>query len=135
MVEEETKEEKAATTEEKVEGGEEGITEEMEQALPFPSARVVRIIKENFEKPHQLRAEVKIAANQLLGDILKDVSKSMDNEEFFTIGIEHFNKAARKYRTVDLQAKRIERIKKLLEKQRVELEEAIMDIEASASEV
>ncbi|MBI5159214.1 hypothetical protein HY992_03780 [Candidatus Micrarchaeota archaeon] len=115
-----------------VEGQPQGeeITEELEEKLPFPTARVVRIIKENFQKEHQLKSEVKIAANELLGAILRDISQAMDKEEFYTISIEHFNKAAKKYKTVDLQKKKIERIKKMLEKQKIELEEVVMQIEA-----
>ncbi|MEM3030269.1 MAG: hypothetical protein QXH27_00900 [Candidatus Micrarchaeia archaeon] len=109
----------------------EEIPEEEEAKLPFPTARVVRIIKENLQKEHQLKSDVKIAANKLLGDILTDIARAMDKEEFYTLSIEHFNKAARKYRAVDLQAKRIERIRKLLEKQRSELEEALLQLELS----
>jgi len=104
--------------------------EELEKlALPFPNARVVRILKKNFQKEHQIRRDVKIASNDLLGKILEDIAKAMDNEEFYTLSIEHFNKASRKYRNVDLQAKRFERIKQLLMKQRAELEEVIMEME------
>jgi N-methylhydantoinase B/oxoprolinase/acetone carboxylase alpha subunit len=99
--------------------------------LPFPTARVVRILKSNFKKEHQIKADVKIAANQLMGDILVDIARTMDNEEFFTLSIEHFNKAARKYKMVDLQSKRIEKIKMLLLKQKTELEQAIMEIETA----
>lgn len=81
--------------------------EELEKLeLPFPNARVVRILKKNFQKEHQIRRDVKISANELLGRILNDVAKAMDNEEFYTLSIEHFNKASKKYRSVDLQAKR-----------------------------
>jgi len=104
--------------------------EELEKLeLPFPNARVVRILKKNFQKEHQIRRDVKIASNDLLGKILEDIAKAMDNEEFYTLSVEHFNKASRKYRTVDLQAKRFERIKQLLMKQRAELEEVIMEME------
>ncbi|MEM3555703.1 MAG: hypothetical protein QXF56_03240 [Candidatus Micrarchaeia archaeon] len=104
--------------------------EELEKlALPFPNARVVKILKNNFQKEHQIRRDVKIAANELLGKILEDIAKAMDNEEFYTLSIEHFNKASKKYRTVDLQAKRFQKIKQLLMKQRAELEEVIMEME------
>ena len=109
--------------------------EELEKLeLPFPNARVVRILKKNFQKEHQIRRDVKISANELLGRILEDVAKAMDNEEFYTLSIEHFNKASKKYRGVDLQAKRFARIKQLLMKQRAELEEVIMEMEQSETE-
>ncbi|MEW6329565.1 MAG: histone-like protein [Candidatus Micrarchaeota archaeon] len=134
MVEEEelSEEERVEKTGAAVAGGEElepDIPLEQETKLPFPSARVVRIIKQNFKKAHQIKSDVKIAANELLGEILADIAQRMDEEEFFTVSIEHFNKAARKYKMVDVQEKRMQNIRKLLEKQRGELEEKIMQLE------
>lgn len=97
--------------------------------LPFPNARVVKIIKSNLVKEHQLKKEVKEGANILLGDILKDIAKRMDDIEYHTLSIEHFNLAARKYREIEYNQKRLLRIKKLLEKQRAELDEVISEIE------
>lgn len=120
--------EEVGKEEEKVE---EELPPEEEEKLPFPTARVVRIIKENLIKPHQLRAEVKVAANEFLGDILKDVAREMDKEEVFTLNTEHFNKAIKKYKMIEWQQKRIDRIKKLLEKQRAEIDEVTAEIELS----
>lgn len=108
---------------------EEEISEAEDEHLPFPNARVVRIIKSNFKKEHQVRSEVKLAANKLLGEILADISQSMDSEEYFTLSVEHFNKAARKYKEIALTQKRIRRIQKVLEKQRAELDEIVAEIE------
>jgi hypothetical protein len=108
---------------------EEEISEAEDEHLPFPNARVVRIIKGNFKKEHQVRSEVKLAANKLLGEILADISQSMDSEEYFTLSVEHFNKAARKYKEIALTQKRIRRIQKVLEKQRAELDEIVTEIE------
>ncbi|MCX6777951.1 MAG: hypothetical protein NT157_03625 [Candidatus Micrarchaeota archaeon] len=108
---------------------EEEIDAALDEKLPFPNARVVRILKENMKKEHQLRKEVRLAANNLVGQILADIAKAMDEEEFFTLGMDHFNRASRKYRTVDLQLKRMENTRKLLERQRSDLEEKIMHLE------
>lgn len=110
-------------------GEAEEISPEEEEKLPFPTARVVRIIKENMSKPHQIRSEVKVAANEFIGTILADVAKEMDKEEVFTLNTEHFNKAVRKYKMIEYQQKRIDRIKKLLEKQKAEIDEVITEIE------
>lgn len=109
----------------------EGTEEEDEESehLPFPNARVVKIIKSNLKSQHQIKRDVKEGANLLLGEILSDVAQTMDKEEFFTLSIEHFNKAARKYREIGLNQKRIRRIQKVLEKQRAELDEIIAEIE------
>jgi len=108
---------------------EEELSEAEDEKLPFPNARVVRIIKENLKKEHQIRYEVKMAANMLLKEILADISQTMDNEEYFTLSIDHFNKASRKYKEIALNQKRIRRIQKLLEKQRAELDEIVTEIE------
>ncbi len=99
------------------------------EPLPFPNARVVKILKENFKREHQIKREVKIEANKFLGELLSDVANSMDQEEYFTVSIEHFNKAVRKYREIGLNKKRILKIQKILEKQRAELEEIIAEIQ------
>lgn len=113
------------------EGAEQEISEVEEAVLrlPFPNARVVKIIKDNLRNPHQIKRDVKIAANKLAGEILADIAQSMDAEEYFTLSIEHFNKAARKYREIALNQKRIRRIQRVLEKQRAELDEIITEIE------
>lgn len=108
---------------------EEEIAAEEEARLPFPTAAIVRIIKKNLKNEHQIKKDVKIAANYLLTDILAEISRTMDQEAYFTLSIEHFNKAARKYKQIELAQKRVVRIKKLLEKQRSELDETITEIE------
>jgi len=97
--------------------------------LPFPNARVVRIIRQNLKNDHQIKRDVKEAANIMLGDIISDIARDMDVQPYHTLSIEHFNSAARKYREISLNEKRIIRIKKVLEKQRAELDEIIAEIE------
>lgn len=108
---------------------EEEVAAEEEEKLPFPNARVVKIIRENLQNEHIIKREVKVAANELLAEILSDISKSMDAQPYATLSIEHFNMAARKYREIALQQKRLHRIKKLLEKQKAELDEVTTEIE------
>jgi|SRR3989344_7320763 len=114
---------------EEIESEEVSEDEGESEHLPFPNARVVKIIKQNLKNPHQLKRDVKIGANVLLGEILGDIAQSMNEEEYFTLSIEHFNKAARKYKEIALNEKRIRRIKKVLEKQRAELDEIVTEIE------
>ena len=132
-IEEQEAQSGAAAQAEQAKEGEAAEGEEAEDAesphLPFPNARVVKIIKENLKREHKVKSDVKVGANELLGQILSDIAQSMDNEEYFTLSVEHFNKAARKYREIHLNQKRILRIKKVLEKQRAELDEIIAEIE------
>ena len=132
-IEEQEAQSGAAAQAEQAKEGEAAEGDEAEDAesphLPFPNARVVKIIKENLKREHQVKRDVKVGANELLGQILSDIAQSMDNEEYFTLSVEHFNKAAGKYREIHLNQKRILRIKKVLEKQRAELDEIIAEIE------
>ena len=111
------------------ESAEAEVSEEEDERLPFPNARVVNIIRSSLTQPHQIKRDVKLGANHLLGEILKDISQSMNVEQYHTLSIEHFNKASRKYREIALNQKRIRRIKAVLEKQRAELDEIITEIE------
>ncbi|HLC38431.1 MAG TPA: hypothetical protein VJI71_03190 [Candidatus Norongarragalinales archaeon] len=124
---EELKEEEVSA--EELETGELSEEEAESEHMPFPNARVVKIIKQNLKNPHQIKRDVKLAANTLLGEILGSIAQSMNDEEYFTLSIEHFNKAARKYKEISLNEKRIRRIKKVLEKQRAELDEIVAEIE------
>lgn len=108
---------------------EEEVAAEEEEKLPFPNARVVKIIRENFKNEHIIKRDVKVGANVLLGEILADISRSMDQQPYSTLSVEHFNAAARKYKEIALQQKRIHRIKKLVEKQRAELDEVVTELE------
>jgi len=105
------------------------VSEEEEAKLPFPNARVVSMIKAKFTQQHQLKKEVKVAVNELLGKILEDIAREMDASPYFTLSIGHFKDAARKYREIELTEKRIIKIKKVLEKQRAELDEIVEEID------
>ena len=119
---------------EELESDEMSEEEAESENLPFPNARVVKIIKKNMTNPHQIKRDVKLAANELLGEIMADISRSMNEEEYFTLSIEHFNKAARKYREIGLAQKRVYRIKKVLEKQRAELDEIVTEMDLDLPE-
>ncbi|MBI5224245.1 hypothetical protein HY989_00065 [Candidatus Micrarchaeota archaeon] len=125
MVDEET----TKVEEEHAEQGEDAVDEAEEAKLPFPNARIVSIIRENLKNTHQLKKEVKLSANYLLAEILKDISMTMDAEPYNSLSMDHFNKASRKYKEIALSQARIRRIRKVLEKQRAELDEIIIEIE------
>ena len=88
-----------------------------------------QLLADTLLKLTQLKKEVKLSANYLLAEILKDISISMDSEPYNSLSMDHFNKASRKYREIALSQARIRRIQKVLEKQRAELDEIITEIE------
>ncbi len=105
------------------------VSLEEEEKLPFPNARVVNLLKKNFSQQHQIKKEVKVAVNELVGKIVEGIAREMDASPYFTLSIGHFKDAARKYLEIELTEKRILKIKKVLEKQRAELDEIIEQIE------
>lgn len=74
----------------------EGV-EEDDDSLPFPRARIVRIIKEEIGNTKQLRSEVKDAINIWLGTLLKRLAREMGNTQFGSVGIADFQRATKPY--------------------------------------
>ena len=82
---------------ENVEPVEEQITEDDDDSLPFPRARIVRIIKEEIGNSKQIRSEVKDAINLWLGTLLKRIANEMGNTQFGSVGIADFQRATKPY--------------------------------------
>ncbi|MHA1827036.1 MAG: hypothetical protein ACTSX6_00160 [Candidatus Heimdallarchaeaceae archaeon] len=99
-----------------------------EEKLPFPSARVLSIMKKHLSKKHMLSREVKIEVNKFLGSVLEDISKELEKDEEGILYLHNLEKALRKYKTIDLQRKKMEKVMKLLEKQKAEIDEIISEI-------
>jgi len=85
-------------------------TEDKEdESLPFPTARVVRILRSEI-KEKQIRSEVKEAINIWLGDLLKKLAKEMNDTQYATIGIADFQRATKAYDMVEEIVKDEERL-------------------------
>jgi hypothetical protein len=70
---------------------------EDDDSLPFPRARIVRIMKEEIGNSKQVRSEVKDAMNIWLGNLLKRISREMGNTQFGSVGIADFQRATKPY--------------------------------------
>jgi hypothetical protein len=68
-----------------------------DDSLPFPRARVVRIVKGEIGGAKQVRSEVKDAINLWLGNLLKRVAREMGNTQFGSVGIADFQRATKPY--------------------------------------
>ena len=90
---EEEEREEVADTEEEQNGEDEG--------LPFPRARVVKIMKESIGNQKQIRSEVKDAVNIWLGNLLKKISKEMGSSMYGSVGIADFQRATKPYDMID----------------------------------
>ena len=90
-------------------GAPEQSEKEEDESLPFPTARVVRILRSEI-KDKQIRGEVKSAMNIWLGDLLKKIAKEMSNTQYATVGIADFQRATKAYDMIEDIVKDEERL-------------------------
>lgn len=92
--------------------------EEIEEAeddklnLVFPTATIVREMKKHVDSGKMIKKEVKIAMNQFLGDIVKDVTKKMNEYPYAMLDYRMFKEASKPYR----KAKEIQKEKNRMDK-------------------
>ena len=91
-----------AEEEAKVEEVEEEMSEEEEQKLrlPFPTATVVREMKKSVDSGKMIKKDVKIAMNKFLGEVVKDVTKRMNENPYTMMDLRMFNDAVKPYKQI-----------------------------------
>lgn len=94
-------------------------TEEIEEGLAFPRARVVRILKEEI-KDRQIRSVVKDAINVWLGDLLRKLAKEMVKSPYGSIGLSDFQRATKPYDMIEDIVKDQERLELSCEKLKID---------------
>ncbi|MBD3263147.1 hypothetical protein GF374_02080 [Candidatus Woesearchaeota archaeon] len=87
--------------EKKAEEPTESEDDEDDESMPFPKARVVRIIRNEIGGGKQIRSEVKDAVNIWLGDVLKKISREMSNTQYGSVGIADFQRATKPYDMIE----------------------------------
>jgi len=95
--------------------------------LPFPTARVVKILKANC-KDHLISAKVKDAANIWLGNVCEDVAKEMSKSRYPTLDLDDFRAAVKKYEVASHLDEEKARLLKGLEKLKLDIEALERDI-------
>lgn len=73
------------------------VVAEDDEHLPFPRARIVKILKSEIGGAKQIRSEVKEAVNIWLGALLKRIAKEMGNTQYGSVGIADFQRATKPY--------------------------------------
>ncbi len=96
-------------------------------SMPFPTARVVRILKENC-KDHLISAKVKDAVNVWLGQICTDVAVEMSKSRYPTLDLDDFKTAVKKYEVASHLDEEKIRLLKGLEKLKLDIEALERDI-------
>ncbi len=92
------------TDPEEIEEKKENLKETETAELPLPNATVVRLMKDNLSEDKMIKKEVKIAMNEFLGEVLRDVTERLDDYPYATIDYHMFREAIKPYK----QGKEIE---------------------------
>ena len=106
----------------------EEISEEQDEKMPFPTARVVRIIRANVAKDKMIKSDVKIGMNKFLGNIAVDVAKKLDKYPYSMINYQMFQEATEQYTTLDKVAHEKRRILAHLEAIKEDCNKLIRDV-------
>ena len=85
------------------------ISEE-EGSLPFPNARVVKLMREVLDPGKIIKKRVKVEMNKWLGEMCKRVTREMNKSKYTVIEIGDFRRAINKYEQLELVEKQKERI-------------------------
>lgn len=126
MMENQEKEQELEEKEEDIE--EEACDEEEDDTLPFPNARVVRIIRKVIGNEKQIRSEVKREMNIWLGELLKKLSKEMANTQYGSVSLADFKRATKPYDQIKDILKDEERLLLSLEKIKLDSEHIIREM-------
>src|SRR3990172_10951507 len=73
---------------------------EEDETVPFPRARVVRLMKEEI-KNKILRSEVKEAMNMWLGDLTRKLAKEMGSTQYASVSLADFQRATKPYDMIE----------------------------------
>jgi len=102
--------------------------EETKQHLPFPTATVVRQMKQYLDKTKIVKKDVKINMNKFLGEVVKEVATKMDQHPYTTVNYMMLKEAIEPY-------KKIKQLKRDKEKIVVKLDAIIKDCQILKEEL
>jgi len=83
---------------EEIEEKKEELKETETEELPLPNATIVRLMKNNLSEGKMIKKEVKIAMNKFLEEVLKDVTKRLDDYPYATIDYHMFREAIKPFK-------------------------------------
>ncbi len=108
---------------------EEQLTEDADdESLPFPRARVVRLMRASITDGKQIRSEVKDSLNLWLGNLVAKVAREMDNSPYGSIGLADFQRATAPFDQIANLVKDEERLHLSLEKLKVDADQVQRDM-------
>jgi len=116
-------EEKTAIVEEEV-----SEEEEAKQKLAFPTATIVRLMKEHIDRSKMIKKDVKIGMNRFLGEVVKEVSVKMNQHPYTMVDYRMLKEAIEPY-------KKVKQLKRDKEKIVVKLNAMIKECESLREEL
>lgn len=105
------------------------VSEEDDEGLPFPRARIVNLMKSEIGGAKQIRSEVKDAVNVWMGDLLQKISKEMGGTQFGSVGMADFNRATKPYDMITDIVKDEQRLIVSLEKLKLDADQLIREMQ------
>ncbi len=110
---------------EEVPEGEEGIGRE----FAFPTAPIVRIMKEELDDYKMIRSRVKIEMNQWLENLCRRVTRSMNRSDYTMVEVSDLRTAIEPYERIgDIEVEK-ERIVATMEKIKMDCDSLIRDVD------
>jgi histone H3/H4 len=121
-------EEKLVDKTSKTDEDEEEILEDDEK-LPFPNARVVRLMRESLDPNKQIKSVVKKEMNLFLGRIVTTICKKMNEFDYSYVDYGMFKQAIETFENIQtIELEKI-RIIKALEKIKADCDVLVNDVE------
>jgi len=103
--------------------------EEDDEKLPFPNARVVRLMRESLDQNKQIKSVVKKEMNIFLGRIVETICKKMNEFDYSYVDYGMFKQAIETFENIQtIELEKI-RIIKDLEKIKADCDVLVNDVE------
>ena len=103
--------------------------EDEKEDLPFATAEVVRLMKENLDDDKMIRERVKVEMNKFLGDVLKNVCQQLNEYPYTTIEYEMLKESIYPYTNIKRINQEKERILLHLEAIKADCNALSMDVQ------
>jgi len=106
-----------------------GKKQEKTEALPFPMAPIVRLMKKNLDKEKLIKKSVKEGMNKWLAEMCEKITKEMNRAPYASVDLHTFKDAIKMYNDIEHMEKDKQRILVSLEKIKQDCDALIRDLD------
>jgi len=99
------------------------------EALPFPTAPIVRLMKKHLDKDKLIKKQVKDEMNKWLAEMCSNVTKKMNEKPYTTVDLITFKDAIKIYNDVEDIEKEKNRVVANLERIKHDCDALIRDLD------